>query len=116
MESKTCTNCKITKPLDEFSTDKTHKDGRASWCRVCGRAACKRWADNNSEMSWDNYGSYWHIDHEIPVKAFNFKTPADIDFKRCWALKNLRPLSAFHNKSKGAKVDRPFQPSLAMAI
>lgn len=66
------------------------------------------------DMSWDNYGSYWHIDHRIPESAFNFDTPDDIDFKRCWALKNLQPLEAKKNMIKGAKVDRPFQPSLTI--
>jgi hypothetical protein len=64
------------------------------------------------EMSWDNYGSYWWIDHIIPIKAFNFETPDDYDFKRCWALKNLRPLEKIANIKKKDKVDKPFQPSL----
>ena len=66
-------------------------------------------------MSWENYGKYgWHVDHKIPVSAFNFETPDDLDFKRCWALKNLQPLEAKKNQSKSAKVERPFQPSLAI--
>jgi len=39
-------------------------------------------------MIWANYGK-WHIDHKIPISAFNFKNPEDIDFRRCWALSNL---------------------------
>jgi HNH endonuclease. len=66
-----------------------------------------------SGMSWENYGE-WHIDHIIPVKAFNFERTEDFDFKQCWALKNLRPLWAVANISKGAKLDRPFQPSLTI--
>lgn len=65
-------------------------------------------------MSWENYGSYWHIDHKTPESAFNFETPEDIDFKRCWAMKNLQPLEAKANMIKGAKVERPFQPSLTI--
>ena len=64
-------------------------------------------------MSWDNYGE-WHIDHIIPIAAFNFKSPYDIDFKRCWALSNLRPLEARANLSKGAKLESAYQPALAM--
>lgn len=62
-------------------------------------------------MTWDNYGE-WHIDHIIPLSAFNFETPDDIDFKRAWALKNLQPLWAFENHRKRDKLDAPFQPSL----
>jgi 5-methylcytosine-specific restriction endonuclease McrA len=66
-------------------------------------------------MTWDNYGrGGWHIDHIIPVSAFNFTSVDDIDFKRCWALKNLRPLWEHDNLSKGARLERPFQPALPM--
>lgn len=53
-----------------------------------------------------------HIDHKIPVKVFNFEKPEDDDFKKCWSLNNLQPLWAKDNLSKGAKLDKHFQPSL----
>jgi hypothetical protein len=67
-------------------------------------------------MSWENYGTVWHIDHKIPVAAFNFEKPEDIDFKICWSLKNLQPLEAIKNMSKRDKIDKPFQPALAIAV
>jgi hypothetical protein len=67
-------------------------------------------------MTWDNYGSYWEIDHKIPVSAFNFTSPGDIDFKKCWSLGNLQPLWAKENQSKNDRLDKPFQPSLALSI
>lgn len=66
-------------------------------------------------MTWDNYGE-WHIDHKIPVRAFNFSSPTDIDFKRCWSLSNLQPLWARENFSKGGKIDTQFQPCLRLAV
>jgi hypothetical protein len=66
-------------------------------------------------MSWENMG-LWHIDHKIPVVVFNFKTAEDLDFRKCWALKNLQPLWKFDNLSKHAKLSKPFQPSLLMAV
>jgi len=60
-------------------------------------------------MSWDNYGE-WHIDHKIPVSAFNLM--CDEDIKRCWSLKNLQPLFADENIRKSNKLYRPFQPLL----
>lgn len=65
-------------------------------------------------MTWENHGTYWHIDHKIPIAAFNFETPEDLDFKKCWALKNLQPLEAIKNKSKRDKIEKPFQPALLM--
>jgi len=64
-------------------------------------------------MSWELYiKGEIHIDHIIPVSAFNFTNPKDIDFKKCWSLKNLQPLWAKENRSKHAKLTQPFQPSL----
>jgi len=55
-----------------------------------------------------------HIDHIIPINAFNFDKPEHIDFKRCWALSNLQLLPAKENLKKSNKLLRPFQPSLAL--
>jgi len=64
-------------------------------------------------MTWENYGD-WHIDHETPISVFNFTTPDHEDFTRCWSLKNLQPMWANENLSKGAKLEKHFQPRLAM--
>jgi len=63
-------------------------------------------------MNWDNYGE-WHVDHKIPVSVFNFKTVHDIDFKKCWRLKNLQPMWGKDNISKGNLLSTPFQPAFA---
>ena len=70
----------------------------------------------DENMNWNNYGHgkhKWSIDHIIPVAVFNFEKLENIDFKRCWALKNLRPLWFVDNSSKGKKIEKPFQPSFA---
>ena len=38
--------------------------------------------------------------------------PEHTDFKKCWSLKNLRPLWSLENMSKNDKLYKPFQPSL----
>lgn len=55
-----------------------------------------------------------HIDHKIPVSAFNFEKPEDMDFQRCWTLKNLQLLPALENMKKGNKLKKPFQPSFSI--
>lgn len=50
------------------------------------------------DMSWDNYGTGWHIDHIRPVSSFKPE-----EFKECWSLDNLQPLWAKENLSKGAR-------------
>lgn len=64
-------------------------------------------------MTWENYGG-WHVDHIIPVSAFNFTSTTHLDFKRCWALTNLQPLWAKENLSKRDKLAKPFQPCLQL--
>lgn len=66
-------------------------------------------------MSWENYGD-WHIDHEIPLSAFNYETTSDIDFQRAWSLSNLQPLWKRDNLVKKDKLLKPFQPSLALRM
>ena len=60
-------------------------------------------------MTWDNYGSYWQVDHIVPKSLFNYSGPHDIGFKECWALKNLRPLTKKANLKKHAKYKGHFQ-------
>jgi len=54
----------------------------------------------DKNMNWDNYGSYWEIDHIVPLTAFDFISYEDGDFEKCWSLKNLQPLEISLNRSK----------------
>lgn len=70
-----------------------------------------------SWMNWDNYGKYngkawkdndpttwtWQLDHIIPQSDLPFKTMQDDNFKRCWSLENLRPLSSKQNNLDGVR-------------
>lgn len=53
-------------------------------------------------MSWDNYGSYWHIDHILPCASFNLLDESQQ--RICFNYKNLQPLEAKENIRKGAKI------------
>jgi len=69
-------------------------------------------------MNWNNWGIYnpktwddndsntwtWQIDHIIPIDRFKYKSITDNDFRICWSLENLRPLSAKENLIKGSKL------------
>jgi len=57
----------------------------------------------DDKMTWENQGSYWHIDHIISKATFNYTSPYDEEFKKCWALSNLQPLEKLDNMSKGKK-------------
>jgi hypothetical protein len=67
-------------------------------------------------MNWENYGAYkadtwndndpttwtWQLDHIIPHSEFPYTSMCDDNFKKCWALDNLRPLSSKQNLVDGA--------------
>lgn len=67
-------------------------------------------------MTWENYGTFWQIDHKIPLAVFNFEKPEDLDFRLCWSLRNLQPMEARANLDKRDKVYQPFQPSLILSL
>ena len=52
------------------------------------------------EMFWDNYGTYWEIDHIVTKKLFVFNSYEDEQFKICWSLANLRPLEKSLNRQR----------------
>jgi hypothetical protein len=58
-----------------------------------------------SDMSWDNYGSYWEIDHKIPKSLFKYQSTNEEEFKKCWSLDNLRPLNKSINRRKYNKLN-----------
>lgn len=63
--------------------------------------------------TWEDFlNGKLHIDHIIPITVFNFTKPEHIDFKHCWALKNLRLLPAKENQMKHSRLNIPFQPAL----
>lgn len=58
-------------------------------------------------MNWDNLGltatkekETWQIDHIIPVNTFNILEIGDEEFRKCWALDNLRPLDSYINNRR----------------
>jgi hypothetical protein len=65
-----------------------------------GRYDSKNWNDNDS-TTWT-----WQIDHVIPQADLLYASMQDDNFKKCWALENLRPLSAKQNLLDGTKRTR----------
>ena len=57
----------------------------------------------DDEMNWNNYGTYWHIDHVLPVSMFNHEEAEAV--KKCWNWRNLRPLEARKNIKKSNSID-----------
>ena len=58
----------------------------------------------DEQMSWENYGRYWEIDHIYPQSRLTFTSLEDENFQKCWALENLRPLEKDANRRKSDKI------------
>lgn len=56
-------------------------------------------------MSWENYGTYWHVDHVLPCASFDHADPKQV--KQCWHWTNLKPLKAKDNLKKSDKIVDP---------
>lgn len=54
-------------------------------------------------MGWHNIGE-WHIDHIVPLASFGAESVDSEEFRRAWALTNLRPMWGKDNMSKGPRV------------
>jgi hypothetical protein len=71
-------------------------------------------------MTWTNHGNYnpltwddgnvntwtWQLDHIIPQSDLPYTSMEDDNFKKCWSLENLRPLSAKVNNFDGTNRTR----------
>jgi hypothetical protein len=55
-----------------------------------------------SEMNWDNYGSYWEIDHILPIDSFDLTNEEQL--YQCFNYTNTRPLHWLENKQKSNKI------------
>ena len=54
------------------------------------------------EMSWHNYGVYWHVDHIRPCASYDLTLESEQ--MACFNFTNLRPLEWRENISKGDRI------------
>lgn len=59
---------------------------------------------------WQNYGSYWHVDHIIPLASFDLRDSE----QQKWAFhySNCRPLEGSENLLKSDSIPDPHQALL----
>jgi hypothetical protein len=65
----------------------------------------KQWIEFNfiDDMSWDNYGTYWNLDHVTPVSSFDLTN--EEEKKVCFQWSNTVPEIAKKNYEKFNKID-----------
>lgn len=69
----------------------------------CDMETFKKYLESNFKegMNWENYGSYWHIDHIKPCASFDLSLKEQQE--KCFHYTNLQPLTAKENQSKSDK-------------
>ena len=70
----------------------------------CNIQYLREWFEYNftEKMNWENYGSFWSIDHIIPVCKFDMTN--EDEKLRCWNWSNMMPVTVAFNSTK-KKVD-----------
>lgn len=92
----------------------TKRNGTFQLCG-CSPQFLREWLQSQFTrgMTWKNQGTYWHIDHKIPVSTFDL---SNSDQQRAaFHYSNLQPLRSFDNMSKHDRI-LPTQPELVIPI
>lgn len=66
----------------------------------CNSIVLKQWLtfQFDENMTWDNYGTYWHVDHVVPLSIFNMQYKSQQLLACHWT--NVRPLEGGENRIK----------------
>lgn len=64
----------------------------------------KKWIEYqfDDNMTWENYGIYWHLDHVKPCNSYDLTIEEEI--YDCFNWKNYRPLEKMENIMKSNKI------------
>jgi hypothetical protein len=54
------------------------------------------------EMTWDNYGIFWEIDHIMPIDSFDLNIEENL--YKCFHFTNTQPLEKDKNRKKSNKI------------
>lgn len=91
--------------LSEILRSKVHKMVKGSETSYkdligCDSAWFRKWIEYrfDEHMNWNNLGTYWQIDHILPISKFNHKNPNES--KICYHWTNLQPLHKTENRIK----------------
>jgi hypothetical protein len=81
-----------------------HKIDSTSKHIGCTKGFLMEWLESqfDENMTWDNYATYWHVDHVIPIKFFDITNREEQLI--CFNWTNLRPLEKSKNISKFNKI------------
>ena len=88
-----------------FKAHSVRKTNKTFELLGCSHSFFKNWIIHQlyGNMTVENYGSVWQIDHCLPIVSFNLLD--ENDKKKCFNWINLRPMYSSENNSKSAKIN-----------
>ena len=72
----------------------------------CSWETLREWLESNfieDSMTWENYGTVWHIDHTMPCSVFDLEIEENQQL--CFNWTNLAPMLGPENLSKSNKIN-----------
>ena len=88
-----------------FKSQNVRKTNKTFDLLGCSHSFFKDWIIHQlyGNMTIENFGSLWHLDHCLPIASFNIMD--EIDMKTCFNWVNLRPMYSSENISKKANIN-----------
>jgi hypothetical protein len=93
--TKICSNCKIEKPLSNFTDAPKRAGGKHSICKSCKREYDKEYRNKNKEKIARYHSEYWNKNKETITKRF-----------LCWYKQNTEKVKATSKKWLFKNIDR----------
>lgn len=128
---KICTNCKLERPFEQFSKNKSRKDGLNIWCKSCAKEYKKKNAEKNKERNnhWRQKNKdkiklqtkLYRKTHATEIRLYKYyytKTRRKMDplFKFSCHIKNLIKDSFKRNKTRKFKKQSKSEKLLGCSI
>lgn len=99
------TRARISKTLKRLSLKDTYKGKEGSTLQTitgCSAPELKAYIESHRDfkrpITWENYGTVWHLDHIRAIATFDLSNP--VEFFTCFHYKNLRPCLVDENLRK----------------
>ena len=88
-----------------FKSQNVRKTNKTFDLLGCSNSFLQRWIIHQlyGNMTIENFGSLWQIDHCLPIASFNILD--EIDMQKCFNWVNLRPMYPNKIISKSDKID-----------
>jgi hypothetical protein len=103
---KTLCRNRIRSAINATRLGQAVKSAKSEVLLGCSIAVVMEWLEFNFEdgMTWDNIGTYWHIDHITPCASFDLSK--EEEQMACFHWTNMAPLEGKENILKAAKIDK----------